>query len=73
MCTVVYYNNPKTSEEEEATRKQVSGFTGTSASFDRPNDPFFDPHWITNPDGNEKRQRWIDRIRELGYADPLQD
>ncbi len=70
MCTVVYYNNPKSHDEEEATRVQVAGFatSGTPAGFNRPNDPFYDPSWIANSERSVKRQRWLDRMRELGCA-----
>ena len=48
MCTCVYYNNPKTPEQEAAARKQAESNSKTSANFNRPNDPLFDPHWLTN-------------------------
>ena len=28
-------------------------------------------HWAANHEGSEKRQRWIDRERELGFLDYL--
>jgi hypothetical protein len=67
MCTCVYYNNPKTPEQDEATRKQASGSGKTSATYNRPDDPLFDPHWLANPAGSPKRQRWLDRMQELGF------
>ena len=74
MCTVVYYKNPESPEEEAATRRRASN------SVKEPNNsglPFsihrdIMTHWITNHEGNEKRQRWIDRERELGFLDYLQ-
>jgi hypothetical protein len=53
MCVLVYYNNPKTPEEEEATRKQIIG-----------NGIDYVP-WAANAEGNPRRKRWIDRMREL--------
>ena len=74
MCTVVYYKNPESPEEEAATRRRASN------SVKEPNNsglPFsihrdIMTHWITNHEGSEKRQRWIDRERELGFLDYLQ-
>jgi len=67
MCTCVYYNNPKTPAQEETTRKQAKNSAKTPTSFNRPDDPIYDPHWLANPEGSAKRQRWLDRMRELGY------
>lgn len=67
MCTCVYYNNPETPEQEEATRKQGENNAGTTAKFNRPGDPMIDPHWFANPENSPKRQRWLDRLRELGF------
>ncbi|MBT5872738.1 MAG: hypothetical protein HOH43_04915 [Candidatus Latescibacteria bacterium] len=67
MCTCVYYNNPSTVEEIEATRKQAENSGNTSAQFGRPEDPIFDPDWVANRVGSAKRQQWLDRMRELGY------
>ncbi len=67
MCTVVYYNNPKTVEQEAATREQAINSRRTPAHFNRPDDPADDPDWVANRDGSPRRQRWIDRMRQLGY------
>jgi hypothetical protein len=67
MCTCVYYNNPKTPEEDEATRKQAENNSKTTTTFNRPNDPIIDPDWLVNPEGSPKRQRWLDRLDELGF------
>ena len=50
---LVYYNNPKTPEEAEATAKQIIG-----------NGVDYGP-WVANAEGNSKRQQWIDRMRAL--------
>ena len=31
----------------------------------------YNPHWVENQMGSEKRQRWIDRLRELGFLDTV--
>jgi len=53
MCVMVYYNNPKTPEAEEATRKQLVG-NGIDYTL-----------WVANSEAHPKRQRWINQIREL--------
>ena len=68
MCTIVYYNNPKTPEEEEATRKIATAIADTPARYHRPNDPHFDPDWGKNAGGSPTRQRWLDRMRELDFS-----
>jgi len=67
MCTLVYYNNPRTPEEETATRSQAAGNAQTPARYHRPDEPIYDPHWISNPAGSPVRGRWIERLRELGF------
>lgn len=69
MCTLVYYNNPKTPEEEAATRKRATSNAKTPAQFNRPNDPLYHPHWVANPEGNPKRQQWVNRLQALGFLD----
>ncbi len=67
MCTCVYYNNPGTPEEIEATQSQARNSGSTSTQFNRPDDPLFDPDWIANRGASQKRQQWLDRMSELGY------
>ena len=71
MCTCVYYNNPKTAEEEAATRAQAAKNSATTARYHRPDDPQFDPHWVANPERHPKRQLWIDRLAELGFFEAV--
>lgn len=67
MCTVVFYNNPKTAEEEEVTRRQAAANPNFAEIFGRPAEPIYHPHWVANPEGSPLRQRWIDRLTELGF------
>lgn len=67
MCTCVYYNNPRTPEETEATRKQGASNGKATTTYNRPGDPLIDPYWITNADGSPKRRQWMDRLLELGF------
>jgi len=70
MCTSVYYNNPKTPEEEEATRRQARNNPTFLAFFDRADDPLYDESWLANVEGSPRRQRWIERMRELEFFGP---
>ena len=67
MSTCVYYNNPKGPIEEEATRKRAVGSRNTPAQFGRPDHPHYPPEWLANPQGSPQRQRWLERMAELGY------
>ncbi len=67
MSTCVYYNNPKGEAEEAATRKRAAGTRDTPAQFGRPGQPVHPPEWLSNPQGSPKRQRWLERMAELGY------
>ena len=67
MCTVVYYNNPKTPEEEKATRDRASRNAQTPSQFQQSEGPLYSLDWIANTEKHSKRQRWINRMSELGF------
>ncbi|MCZ6676313.1 MAG: phytanoyl-CoA dioxygenase family protein [Candidatus Poribacteria bacterium] len=74
MCTMVYYHNPDTPEEEAATRRRA---TNSAKEPENSELPFsihraIMSHWVANREGSQKRQRWIDRMRELGFFAPLE-
>ncbi|MDA0989171.1 MAG: phytanoyl-CoA dioxygenase family protein [Verrucomicrobia bacterium] len=70
MCTVVYYNNPKTPEEVEFLRRQGGDNVKIALDAFRPRrDYLYSAQWISNPNRNPDRQRWIDRLRQVGYFD----
>ena len=71
MCTVVYYKNPETPAEEEAARNRGASSRKTPAQFDQPDDPVHSPHWMANHGGSEKRRRWLERLQQLGFIDPV--
>ena len=71
MCTVVYYNNPKTPVEDAATRERARSNARSPEHFNRPGEPLYDPQWVANPAGSEKRQQWIDRLQALGFLDTV--
>ena len=67
MCTSVYYNNPKGPAQEKATRKRGSDSKEVTAHFGRPGQSAYPDEWLANPEGSPKRQRWLERMAELGY------
>ena len=64
MCSVGYFAAPATPEEEAAIPEMVEQEARLFETFPlvRPH-----PHWISNPDGNPNRQRWIDRLEHWGF------
>lgn len=73
MCTVVYYKNPAGPEEEAATRKRASSSVKEPNNSGLPFETHRDimGYWAANHEGSARRQRWIDRERELGFLDYL--
>ena len=67
MSTLVYYNNPKTPEETEATRIQGQRNADTMEKFGLPDGPIHPPDWLANPHHSRRRQHWIQRMRALEY------
>ncbi len=67
MATCVYYNNPRGEKEEAATRQRAESSRRTPEHFNRPGDPLYPPEWLANPANNPRRQRWLERMAELGY------
>ena len=70
MSTCVYYKNPETPEEEQAARKRAANSHKTPAQYQRPGDALFHPHWVANHQNSALRQRWIERLDELGFLHP---
>lgn len=70
MCTVVYYNDPQTPDEVEFLRKQGEANVGYGPKrFDPKRKFLYSRTWLANPNGSPHRQRWINRLREVGYFD----
>lgn len=72
MGVLVYYNNPKTAEQERATRETGKGNAKVPVSFNIPSERLYHPEWLANPDRNPKRQQWIDRMRELDFFEHIE-
>ena len=64
MCSVVYYADPSTTEEVELTRLNAIGLVNPSEG-DPWNPASMREEWLENRLGSARRQRWIDRLREL--------
>jgi len=73
MCTLVYYNNPKTPAEEKAMRKRTTDLAREPDHVGLPASTHHAimSHWVANRGGSSKRQNWIDRMQELGFFDYL--
>ena len=67
MSTCVYYNNPRGAMEEAATRKRAVKARQSPAQYGREGQPMYPAEWLANPGGSPKRQRWLNRMAELGY------
>lgn len=67
MCTCVYYSNPAGEAAEAATRKRAASSRDTATAFGRPGQPVYPTEWLQNPLGSSQRQRWLQRMEQLGY------
>ena len=68
MCTVVYYNNPTQPDEVEFLRVQGGSNVQIGLKAFQPQRQYlYSASWIANPTRNPDRQRWINRLREVGY------
>ena len=63
-----FHGNPKTPEEKKSTQKMLEANRNIRIR-NEPDVPQFHPHWLANPEGSSKRQRWIDWLREKGAID----
>ena len=68
MCSFNYYANPKTPEEQEATRAMVAIDRQVQKSL-KWKEPQYAPEWIANPDSSPKRQRWIMWLTHWGFIE----
>ena len=65
MCSVGYFAAPTSDDDEAAVREraeQEASLIEASPLVRRP------AHWISNPDHNPIRQKWIDFLRENGFT-----
>jgi len=82
--SIFYFHNPATAAEIAAVHEQdrlIRLHARELLEADRSNDkaettslphnPAFDRYWLENPDNHPVRARWIARLRELGFLDPI--
>ena len=70
MSTCVYFPNPQGEAEEAAARKRAARYKDSAAKFGRPGQSMYPPEWLANPQGSPTRQRWLERLGELGFLAP---
>lgn len=61
MCTLIWFHDPRTLEEEEATR------AAARVPFHPRRDSFYDERWRCADDASPRRRRWVRRLDELGF------
>jgi hypothetical protein len=77
-CSLFYFNDPKTPEERAAMHEQDLLVRAHFAEIQRSRphrngdgpayeSPMFDATWLENREGSQRRARWIQRLRELGF------
>ena len=64
LITMGYFAAPKTPEQEQAVREQVTAESKIRDVF-----PLLqrDPFWLNNPDNNPERAKWIATLRKYGF------
>ena len=68
MGTLCYYKNPDTPEQEQTARERAEKNRKYAAQQEFA--PVqYDPDWLANPEQSPLRQRWINRLQELGFLD----
>lgn len=65
LITMGYFAAPKTPEQEQAVREQVTAESKIRGIF-----PLLqrDPFWLDNPDNNPERAKWIATLRKYGFV-----
>jgi hypothetical protein len=71
MCTVVYYADVKTPEGQDLLRRQgaqnVENMKHANGLAPMLRTHLYSASWVANPGRSAVRQRWIDRLTEIGY------
>ncbi len=72
-CSFGFYSNPKTAQEEEELRTQVENAKDirNSLKMDLIDSHYYHSSWLENPEGSEKRARWIKWLDEWGFIKAL--
>ena len=70
-CSLAFYSNPKTAQEEEELRALAENAKSISSRMDLHDSPYYHPWWLENPDGSEKRARWIKWLDDWGFIEAM--
>jgi hypothetical protein len=70
MCTAVYYNDPRTADEQRFLHAQSVANVEQVVEFFQPaSRHLYSRSWLANPGRSPLRAAWIARLRELGVLD----
>jgi hypothetical protein len=64
------FRNPDTPQDIELLLQLGLGHAGSVKHFDTKRKFNSSKNWLANPHRSAKRQRWINRLEEIGYLDP---
>ncbi len=68
MCSVNWHKYPHTPQEVEAEKKMLESSRRTREALKFPG-PQYPESWLSNPEGNAKRARWIKILDEWGFLE----
>ncbi len=69
-CSLAFYSNPTTAQEEEDLHVQVEnakGFKNRTTMSSQ----YYHPWWLANPEGNTRRARWIKWLEKWGFIEAM--
>ena len=70
-CSLAFYSNPKTAQEEEDLRAQVENAKTTSSRMDLQDTDYYHPWWLENQEGSKRRARWIKWLDDWGFIEAM--
>ena len=73
LITLIYNRVPESADEKEATLYDVKGSRSTRENlakntYESPG-PEYHHLWLSEAQKDDRRQRWIDWMKEFGYMD----
>ena len=66
MCSVNWHKYPQGPKEIETEKKMIEQSRGTRRALKFPG-PQYPESWLANPNGNQRRERWIKFLDEWGF------
>ncbi len=70
-CSLAFYSNPRTAQEEEDLRAQVDNAKNISPNMDLQDAQYYHPWWLSNPEGSARRARWIEWLDQWGFIEAM--